>query len=418
MTLPTNTLQTVQTFNEVNLAYLQNLSPFLSTSNKKFKDFQTANPSNLGATIGFDKPPRFRAGNSLVVNFQGVEQRVQTLTVDKPFSIGMNVSAEELIFNIDPMNYMDRFGRAAVQELGAVVESDIASLCVSAPYRFYGNGITPINSSEQLASALALFRNYGAAPTETKGYLSDIAIPSIVGSNLNQFAMNRNNEEANSWELGDFSNCSWYSSNLLPVHTAGTEGVQQATLTVVSTTTDADGAVTAITFSGCTSASDADSIKENDKGQFQDGVSGQADLRYLTWTGHKVSANPVQFRVTADAASTGASQVTVTVDPPLQANADKNQNINRAIVAGQQVKFLPSHRAGMIQSGNQFYVAMPKLPSTAPYTSSTVMDKDTGASMRMYTGAGFGNNEYGSVIDCILGYTQVSDNAMSVIFPL
>jgi hypothetical protein len=416
MALPNNILQNVQTYNKADLAYLQNLYCFISTANKKYKDFQKANPANLGDTITFDKPPRFRANDGLVVNFQGVEQRVQTLTVDQSKNIGIDVSAQQLIFNLE--DYMDRFGKSSVEELGAEVESNVAEVCVTAPYRFYGNGLTPVNSFNQLAQALAFFRTYGAAPYDTKGYLSDVIIPDVVGSGLNQFVPQGNEELRNSWELGRFSRCDWYESNLLPVHTAGSEGQAQVTLTVVSTTLNAAGAVTAITFSGCSAPSDADSVKENDKFQFQDNVSGLNDIRFRTFIGHKPSAAPVQFRATADAASTAGSQVTVTIDPPLQAAADKNQNITQQIVAGMQVKALPSHRAGMIQSGNQFYLAMPPLPDCDPFMTSVVTDEDTGASLRMYTGAQFGQNLYGTVHDCIWGKTQVSDNSMSVIFPL
>ena len=415
MALPNNILQNVQTYNQADLAYLQNNNCFIASANTKYKDFQKANPANLGDTITFDKPSRFVANDGLVVNFQGVEQRVQSLVVDQAKNIGIDVSAQQLIFNVE--DYMDRFGRGAIDELGAVIESDVAELCVSAPYRFYGNGVTPINSYNQLASALAFFRNYGAAKNDTKGYLSDIAIPDIIGAGLNQFVPNSNEELRNSWELGDFAKCEWYSSNLLPEHTAGSEGQAGSTLTVVSVTQNADGAITAILFSGTSAATDADSVKENDKFQFQDNVSGQPNVRFRTFIGHKPSANPVQFRATADAAASG-SQVNVTIDPPLQATVGKNQNITQQIVAGMQCKVLPSHRAGMIQSGNQFYVAIPPLPDCDPFMTSVEQDEDTAVSLRMYTGAQFGQNLYGTVHDAIWGKSQVSDNAMSLIFPL
>jgi hypothetical protein len=83
-----------------------------------------------------------------------------------------------------------------------------------------------------------------------------------------------------------------------------------------------------------------------------------------------------------------------------------------------QVKVLPSHRVGMVQSGNQFYVAIPPLPDCDPFMTSVEQDPDTGVSLRMYTGAQFGQNLYGTVHDGIWGKTQVSDNAMAVIFPL
>jgi len=416
MPLPNNILQNVQTYNKAKLGYLLNNNCFIETANTKYKNFQEANPANLGDTITFDKPARFISNDGLVVQFQGVEQRVQNLVVDKAKNIGIDVSAQQLIFNVQ--DYMDRFGKAAVEELGAEIESDVATLCESAPYRFFGNGITPINSSNQLAQMLALFRNFGASRNDTKAYLSDIVIPDIIGSNLNQFVPQGNEEERNSWDLGEFSQCRWYKSNLLPEHISGSEGQAGVTLTVVSVTQDSDGAITAITFSGTSAASDADSVKLYDRFQFQDNVSGLPNVRFRTWTGHKPSASPVQFKATADAASTGGSQVTVSIDPPLQANVGKNQNITQQIVAGMQVKVLPSHRVGMVQSGNQFYVAIPPLPDCHPYMTSVQQDEETGVSLRMYTGAQFGENLYGTVNDVIWGKTIVSDNSMAIIFPL
>lgn len=416
MALPNNILQNVRTYNKADLAYLQNNNCFISTANTKYRDFQQANPANLGDTITFDKPSRFIANDGLVVNFQGVEQRVQTLTVDKAKNIGLNVSAQQLIFNVD--EYRERFGISAIQELGAVMEADIATLCESSPYRFYGNGISPINSFTQLAQALAFFRNFGAAKDMTRGYLSDIIIPDICGSGLNQFVPKDNERLRNSWDLGSFSKCDWYSSNLLPEHIAGSEGEAGVTLTVVSVTQDSDGAITAITFSGCSAPSDPDSVKQYDRFQFQDNVSGFPNVRFRTWQGHRPSACPVQFQATADAQSTGGSQVTVTIKPALQATVGKNQNITQQIVAGMQVKALPSHRVGMIQSGNQLYAAIPPLPDCDPYMTSVQQDDETGVALRMYTGAQFGQNLYGTVIDAIWGKTQVDDNALALIFPL
>jgi len=414
--LPNNILQNVETYNKAQLAYLENLNCFLHTANKAFQDFRNAQPANLGDTITFDKPPRFVANDGLVVNFGGVEQRVQKLTVNNAKNVPIAVGSRELKLNL--YEYMSRFGRAAIEELSAVIEADIANVCVEHPYRFFGDGKTPINSFEQLARALENFRNFGAARHNTKGYLEDVSVSSITNSGLNQFVPKRNEELANSWELGDFSQCEWYKSNLLPVHNAGTEGEQDTTLTVDSVTKDANGAITAITFSGTNASNDANSVKKNDKFEFQDNVSGQPDLRFLTFIGHQTSAQKVQFRATSDAASDGSNKVTVSIEPSLQATSGKNQNLNHEIVAGMQAKALPSHRAGMIQSGNQFYVAMPQLPDQDPYKTSVVTDDDTGASLRMYTGALFGQNVQGTVVDAIWGKTVVPENAMSLIFPL
>jgi hypothetical protein len=310
------------------------------------------------------------------------------------------------------------FGKSAVAELGTQVESNVSALAETNTFRFYGDGINPINSYLQLANALAFFRNFGAATMDTKGYLSDLTYPLIINSGLNQFTLDRGNEEAQSWEIGDFSRCQWYQSNLLKTHLSGTEGTAGSVLTVVSTTLDANGAVVAITFSGTNAANDANSIKAYDKFQFSDGVSGQTNLRFLTFIGHKLSQSPVQFRATADAGSTAGSQVTVNIYPPLQVNAGQDQNINTPIVAGQQVTVLPSHRCGLITSGDPLFLAMPRLPEEVPYPTAVSMDPDSGSSIRQYYGSLFGQNQRGMVHDCIWGSTLVDEYAMMVALPL
>lgn len=416
MSVPANILQTVQTYQMSGLAYLQNLNCFVSTANTKFKDFEKLE-ANLGDTVGFDLPPRFTTTNSLVASFQPADQRVQTLTVDQQISVSYAFTAQQFIFNVE--DYMMRFGKSAQEELSAKIEANVASLCVSAPYRFYGDGVTPINSYQQLAQALALFRNYGSAKGMAKGYLQDTAYPAIVNSGLNQFAMNRNNELANSWELGEFSRCDWYQSNLLPIHTAGTAGQEALTLTVVSTTLNAAGAVTNILFSVSGAPGvDADMVKLYDKFQFNDGVAGHQNLRFRTFVGHEVSAVPVQFRATANAASDGSSQVDVAIYPPLQVNATNEQNINIPIVAGMQCSVLPNHRAGVITAGDALYVAMPRLPEEVPYPTANGYDKDTGVSFRQYFGSVFGANTRGMIHDCIWGKTLVPEYCQAIIFPV
>lgn len=411
-----NILQQVITYNESNLAFLLNSFAFITTANKKFQRFNDDMPNNLGDTVSFDLPPRFTTTNSLVVTFQGAEQRVKNLTVDKEASTAYEFTAQQFIFNV--RDYMDKFGKSAIAEIGSKVEADVAVLAETNTFRFYGDGITPISTYLQLANALAFFRNFGAAKDMTKGYLSDLTFPPIVNSGLNQFALERNNKEAMSWEIGKFSNCEWYQSNLLKTHLSGTEGNSGTTLTVVSVVKNADGGVIQIVFSGTTSASDASSVKIYDKFQFNDGVGAYTNLRFRTFIGHEVSQCPVQFRATANAASTAGSQVTVDIYPPLQAASGKNQNLNVEIVAGMQVSVLPDHRCGLIMAGNPLFLAMPKLPEEVPYPTSIEQDADSGASIRQYYGSLFGQNQRGMVHDIIWGRTLVDEYAMMVALPV
>lgn len=435
MALPTNVLQTVQTYQKAELAWLLNSFCLLSLSNKKFKDFNKLT-ANLGDTVTFDLGPRYITYNGLVITQQPSTQRVQSLVCSQAFNSAAAYSDQQFIFQV--REYMDRFGESAMKELGTKVEADIAKNIVSGvvindpqnenygsaqtqsgPYRFYGDGVTAINSYTQLAQALANFRDYGAAPNKVRGFLPMTAVPAIIGTGLQQFATNRNNEIANSWELGRFSECDWYQSNLLPTHTAGALGEAGTVLTLVSTNDPTGVNVTQMTFSGAGTSTDA--VVIGDLGQFQDGVSGQPNLRFLTFIGHEVSNQPVQFKVTADSDSSAGS-ITITIETAtgigLSWAAGPNQNLNHALAAGMQVKFLPSHKAGLICSGDQFYLAMPQLPDQEPYSTVNTMDKDSGASIRHYWGTLFGQNVRSYVRDVIYGSCLVPENCMRLILPL
>jgi hypothetical protein len=412
-------LQTVQTYQDSGLAYLLNSFAFVSTANKKFKDFQNKE-ANLGDTVTFDLPPRYTTTNSLVATFQDSQQRVQSLTVDKAVNTAYAFSAQQFIFNVQ--EYMEKFGKSAVYEIGTKVETDVASTIVDNTYRFYGDGVTAINSYSQLASALAYFRNYGAAKDNVRGYLSDIIVPGIINSGLSQFVMKRNEDSANSWELGRFSNCEWYQSNLLPIHVAGTVGngatAAIQTLTVVSTNDPTGANITQITCTCDASLSgDADAIKTGDVGQFVDGVAGQPNMRYLTFIGHQPSANPVQIRVTAPAGASGTT-VVLNITPGLCSVANQNQNISYNVVAGMKIKIMPSHRAGLITAGDSLFLAMPRLPEEIPFPTANKADEESGVSMRMYYGSLFGQNQRGFVHDAIWGKTLVPEYSMRVLFPL
>lgn len=413
MAVPTNILEQVITYQESSLALLVNQNPWIATANKKFNNFDQF-AGNLGSTVSFDLPPRFVTNQTLVATFQGSEQRVQNLTVNQAENVSYAFDAQQFIFNVD--EYMDKFGRSAIAELGSSIGSNIAENAVSHTYRAFNapaigsTTIAPINSYQQYAQALANFRNYGAPNAGAKVYVDDVSIPAVVGSGLQEFATDRNNDIANSWMLGKFSNAEFMSSNLLPVHTAGTVGNNGTVLTVSAI----DPTGTQVTFTG---AGAGETLVEGDILTFATPAPASNSLFFLHFVGHKTSGQQVQVRVTADAVEGGGS-ITATVFPALIDTAGvANQNINQALV-GNEAGALPDHRAGLICSGDPLFLAMPRLPTEVPFPTANVIDPDSGASMRMYYGSVFGQNERGFVNDCIWGSTLVDEYSMRVVYPL
>ncbi len=442
MAVPANTLQTVQLYIKTEIAYLFNEFWGIANANKSLEQFNTR-PGNLGDSITFDTSPRFKSFNGLVITQQPSVERVQTLICSQATNVSMGYTDEQYIFNVK--DYMREFGNAASAQIGTTTEEDILKNIVSGvvgnnpnssqnglpqihsgPYRFYGDGTTPINSYTQLAQAWANFVAYGAAKHKRRAVVPTNLVPPIIGSGLNQFSPARNDEIARTWELGRFAgmDVDWSVSNLLPVHVSGTIGDTAApnnVMTVVSTNDPTGNNVTQITFTEPTSGTDANAIKAGDLFQFNDGVSGKPNMRFLTFIGQHVTSLPVQFRATADAA-TVAGAVTVSIETinsvGLVSAANQNQNINHAIQAGMTVTPLPSHQAGWMDAGDAFYLAMPKLPDQSPFDSVSYRDAESGASLRHYWGTQFGLDNRAYVRDIVWGSTLVSEDSMRLIFPM
>jgi len=433
-TYPNNILQTVQTYQRSSLALLLNLCCHIATANTKFKDFDKIQ-ANLGSTVTFDLPPRFTTTSGLVAAWQPAVQRVLQLVCDQANNTSFAVTAQQRIFNLEKgeEDYMRVFGKSAIAELANLVESNIALNWASAvvsgvdgttntfsgPYRFYGDGSTSLSSYQQLAQAVMFFKNYGSVAEGMKIYLPDTVIPSIVGNGLNQFAPNRNDDIALSWEVGDFGTplVKYYQSNLMPIHVSGNSGVAGNLFTVVSTNDPTGQNVTQITVTTNGSATDASAVFAGDLFQFKDGVSGQPNMRYLTFIGHTQSANPVQFRATANAASAGSS-ITLTITPALNWAGGANQNLNNPIAAGMQILTFPSHRCGGILGGDGLFMAMPQLPEQSPYDTANEYDDETGASLRLTYGSVFGQNQTGMIYDETHGSVIVPEYSMRFLVPL
>lgn len=433
---PSNILQAVQTYQRSYLGLLQNMAVHVAIANTQFKDFNKQVPANLGSTITFDLPPRFTTTAGLVAAWQAAAQRVSQITVDQANNTSYAVTAQELIFNLDKGgeigNYLPVFGRSGVAELGSKVDINIALNWISGvvsqldgttntfsgPFRFYGDGSTPINSYQQLQQQITYFKNFGSVQEGIKVVLPDTVPPYVVGSGLNQFAPRRNDEIANSWEIGEFGTppVMYYASNLMPIHTSGNSGVNGDTFTVVSTNDSSGQNVTQITVTTDGTATDANAVYAGDLFQFQD-IANYTNLRYLTFIGHAVSANPVQIRATADAASSGSS-ITLSFTPALNWAGGANQNLNTPIVAGMQLTGLPSHRAGGVLGGDALFVAMPTLPDQSPFATASEHDEETGVSLRLTHGSLLGQNQTGMILDEAHGSNIVSEYSMRTIVPL
>lgn len=430
-----NILQQVQTYQKPGLVFLNNMDPLINWANKKYQQIGNIT-GNLGTSVGIELAPKMTSKRDLVVDLQNVQQRIQTLVCANPISSAFAFTSEQFVLN--QMSYMNEFGKAAVLEIGTDIASHISQSIDSTmrytgtsnlfgqvvpnngPYRFYGDGVTPVNSFGQLASALNQFRQIGYSKTNLRCVLPINIVDQIVNSGLNQFALTRNNEMANSWQIGAFNNCEIASSNLLPIHIGGTVSQNPTSanriLTVVSTNDPTGQNITQITVTEPTGSTSANAIEVGD--MFLIDVPS---TRALTWIGRKPTTLKVQFVATDTSPSVAGTivlKVRTATDIGLVSAPTRDQNMSAALIAGTPIVVIPSHQCGLIMSGDPLYLAMPKMPNMMPYPTANASDPNTNVSMRMYYGATFGTDQLGMVYDQIYGATLVPENCMRVIFPL
>ena len=435
ITVPSNVLQNVATYQKTDIAYMLNSFVMMNLANKTFDNFQNM-PGNLGQTVTFTLETRYKGGDGLVVDFEETVQNLQSLSCTQAKHVATAFNDQQLIFNVD--EYIDQFKMAAAHQLGTKVERDLQLNFISGmrsgqtgnlytdsgPYRFFGNGVDNI-SFQDLAQMVANFRAVGNPEGNFTGVLPQDIIPGIVGQGANFFTPKRGDDTVYSWEIGEWGNADWKTSNLTPTHIAGTIGQAggvDSIMTVVVTNDPTGENITQITFTEPRGASEVGAIKAGDLFYFVDNVPNFDNMRALTYEGQAVTSQPVQFRAIADATSVaGTVTVTLCADSNLGGLVSapiSKQNINQAIQAGMQVKVMPSHRAGVLMAGNPFYLAMPRLPDQSPYVTANEVDPDSGVSIRHYYGAGFGNNTKGYVRDCLYGAALVPHLSMRILLPV
>lgn len=412
MSTPANQLIQVATYNSAALEYMYNYSVFIKESNKQMQNFQDA-PGQLGQTVQIALPMRASANDSLIYDTIPAEQRYHPLVCDKQSSTSYAYTAQQFVFNVE--KWFKEFGKSQVAAISSKVEINVAQNCRTAPYRFYGNGRTQINSVTQVAEMLEQYRSYGLAQTNLKVVFPNYLAPAFVTSQGNMFFTKRNDEQGQSWMLGDWDNCSFYRSNVLPTHRAGSVGNENLPLTVVSTNDPTGNNITEITFSGAP-ASDFDAIRIYDSLE----QTGPGRQNYLTFQGQSDSTNtPVQIRSISNSGSNGAGQVTVQFEPALCSTPGSAvRNIQNNIVAGMQFEVLPDHRCGIVIGSDALYLAMPKMPELISFPSSSMKNEETGVSLRTCAGSIFGKNTTILAHDLIYGHTAIPEYVMKIAIPV
>jgi len=439
-----NILVQVQEYAPSYLAYIDNQTVFIKEAYKRFKNFNTTFGANLGDTVQFDLQIRANVVRSLNASSQPIVQRFATITAGNQYSSTFDVTDPQNIFNFSKSTsteeqikyFMENFTKPQGGVVATAIEEDMAKNITgsrdfvkngvasvdteSGGFRFFGDGLTQINSAQQLAQMNANFRAWGNVFNKVNCYLPSVKIPLFVNNFLNQFVPARNEEMASKWMLGTYQNVDYFETNINIRHDAGNVGVSGSILTVVSVITNALGQITGIVASGA-ALNDPNAIKANDMFEIRLSSTPSLNTTFGTFQGGIETGLQVQNRILLDAASDGSGNVTITFVRPFTVGSalDSSINIRKPIVPGMTLSVLPSHLAASLHTKDAFLLAMPRLPEVTPYPSASVLDENSGASMRMYYGHfGVGAPAQRVVLDCITGSALIAERAMRIALPL
>lgn len=436
MVVPANNFVDVAAYSMAGMKFLDNYRPAIKYANKKFKDFQRV-PGNRGIVTTWELTPKvvFVPGTLVVAAFDSTDQRIHTHTNNEKGYVAHAIDAEEEIYN-DAYDYMKRIGRAAMIGIGDAVEANIVNRFLET-YRFFELDDNSLLTYRNLAAAISVFDNYGTQrDPDQYMFVPDILMPSFIDNGLNQFATSRNNDIANTWEVGDITGTKVLSAQILPEHVAGAGPNLVAPDTLTLITVSLDGGT--LTFGGASiDTSGTPGVFYFNKGdvfEFKlDTVNGP--LKYLFFNNgsnsNLVSANNVQCVVDADTDSDGAGVVIVTINNnatggrnPLifDPGVSKENNLSRALVTGapgtgDEIRVIGNHRVGLICNSQALFASLPRLPNEGPYMSSfNDPDPSSGISVRLTYGAKPFEDFKGFVWSVYFGTSIVPENAMRLIF--
>jgi len=411
--VPQNQFKEYTALAKMSVTAIRSLTPVLFHANTAYEEF-IPGPNNRSASANYFKQGRSSWVASLSSSFEEIIDRTGTITIDQPGSASIAVSDQQVIFDVK--KGWDKYLKPKVAELGTGIHNNVIDVFRTKVERWYGGANQPINSYFGLQSAVTRMQLYGTTGGQAKGFIPASIVPTMVQSGLSDFAIDRGNRDAMKWELSNQADCDWFKCTTLPTQIAGTVGNSGLTLTVVSTVLDSNGAVVEIVFSGAPT-SDSNAVHKYDKFQFVDNVSGQPNMRLLSFVGHLPIAHPVQFVAQANCASDGGGLVSVPLNPPLQAAAGQLQNINNPIVAGMKVTVLGDHTTGLLMQGDPLMLAFAPLPEKDPFKSVTVTDPNTKVSLRLTYATKPFEPEEGWSYNALWGSDLDADNAIGLIFP-
>lgn len=262
----------------------------------------------VGSTISIRKPVKFRASTGASRVSSDVTEGTVPLAIDTQKHVSWDFVSSDLRLTIE--NYSERYIKPAMIELAQQVETSLMSLYTTVPNWVGTAGTTPSTFLHLGAARQRLVENAAPMGDKLNAVLNPAAALQVANDMKLQFQPGKQIKAIENVKIGKYAGLDTYEAQSVINHTVGGLGgtplINGASQT--SNTTPQANTMSLIT-DGWTAAV-ANRLKAGDVITIA-GVFAVNPKNYATQTYLK------QFVVTADAASDGAGNATLTISPPI-----------------------------------------------------------------------------------------------------
>ncbi len=399
-----NTIKTLQQgdITREALSILHNNLVFTKTINKQYDDRFARSGAKNGGELLIREPNQFTVRSGATLDTQDVTEATQTLTLATQRGVDVNFSSVELTLSMD--DFSDRILTPAMSRLAAEVDSINLTVAKNGIYNSTGT-VTTLGSPTTLANVASARAKIskGLAPLANRScLLESLSMNQVVSDSKALF--NPSSEIARQYNqgvIGTAQGFTFYETEMMPVHTQGTNADSDTGVTDTGAMANGD---TTIAITGWTSGGTLTA------GQ----IFTVAGVNAVNPETKDVYSHLQQFVVTTAITNTSAA-VTPTVSPTIYVSGAK-QNVSvetssaTAAILTETVGGSGTASTGYVQGMAfhrdfmTFVSADLELPKGADMASRQVYD---GISMRLWRDGDIINDKFPTRFDVLFGQKVV-----------
>lgn len=392
-----NTFKTPTWMAKEFLRHLENSLSFTKYVNKSYaKDYTNSNV-RPGTSINIPKPARFAVTSGAVASFPDITEDSVALTVAQ-YNASFAPTSVEMTTAVDRERFSERYIRPMAIALASQVDKDGLALALSNVFNYTGTAATTPTTLNAYLQAKSIALELGMpADDQIAAVLNPAAEAALVNALNGQFhSATEIAQQYKTGKMGLAGGMKFSMDQLVATSTAGQRGG-----TPLTNGATASGATTLVTDGWTASA--ANRVKKGDRFT----IANVYAVNPIT----KVSTGRLQqFVVTADAASDGSGNATISVLPAIISTAGTTQNVDSAPADNAALTFtnigvsaITAHN--LVFHRDAFTMACIPMQTYAGLDKSAVeYDADTGIAVRITQGMDVTNDKLLVRADVLYGW--------------